>query len=348
MNSNADVSRRRLAVVLFNLGGPEGPEDVEPFLRSLFGDPAILGVPKLVRRGLAWMIARARRRSAVANYAVMGGGSPLLANTLAQAEALRRELLLRGVAEQVRVEIAMRHWRPSTDEALAAVRAFAPDDLVLAPLYPQCSTTTTGSSLAAWRALGGGGEAICCWPDNAGLLTAHAEAIEATWTAAGRPKVRLLFSAHGLPERVVHRGDPYAWQVNRTCAGVVERLSGSWDWRLCYQSRVGPVAWLRPATPEAITQAVADGLGILISPISFVSEHVETLVELDRDYERLARRLGAACYLRAPALGESSTFVAGLADAVERCLSHGGGPDGLACPADFAGCARRLACSMNC
>ena len=136
----------------------------------------------------------------------------------------------------------MRHWRPSTAEALGAIRAFAPERIVLLPLYPQFSTTTTGSSLAAWRAAGGGGEALCCWPENDGLISAHAEAIQTTWMAAGRPAVRLLFSAHGLPERVVKSGDPYAWQVARTCARVVERLGGAWDWRLCYQSRVGPVA----------------------------------------------------------------------------------------------------------
>ena len=336
------MNERRLAVVLFNLGGPDGQKDVRPFLRNLFADPAIIDLPAAARLPLAELISRTRTRLAKANYAALGGGSPLLAGTQAQAEALERALATED--EVVRVFIAMRYWRPTSEATAREVKAFNPTDIVLAPLYPQFSTTTTASSLAAWReAYDGPGEThgLCCWPANAGLADAHAQAILETWERAGRPKVRLLFSAHGIPLRTAAKGDPYAWQVEATCRAVAERLGGGWDWRICYQSRVGPMKWLGPSTPEAIAAAATDGLGVLVDPVSFVSEHVETLIELDRDYAALARAAGAACYLRAPAVGVRPEFINGLAEAVRGALKRGGvAPDGVACPANFAKCGR--------
>ncbi|MGA2951045.1 MAG: ferrochelatase [Caulobacteraceae bacterium] len=336
------MTERRLAVVLFNLGGPDGQEDVRPFLRNLFADPAIIDLPAAARLPLAELISRTRTRSAKSNYAAMGGGSPLLAGARAQAEALQRALSEAG--EAVRVFIAMRYWRPTSEETAREVKAFDPTDIVLAPLYPQFSTTTTASSLAAWReAYDGPGQThgLCCWPANAGLARAHAEAILETWEQAGRPKVRLLFSAHGIPLRTAAKGDPYAWQVEVTCREVAERLGEGWDWRICYQSRVGPMKWLGPSTPEAIAAAAAEGLGVLVDPVAFVSEHVETLIELDRDYATLAKAAGAPCYLRAPAVGVRPAFIDGLAQAVRGALSRGGvGPDGPTCPASFAKCGR--------
>ena len=332
----------RLAVVLFNLGGPDGQEDVRPFLRNLFADPAIIGLPGPARLALAELISRTRTRLARTNYAALGGGSPLLAGTRAQAEALERALATEG--EVVRAFIAMRYWRPTSQEAALEVEDFNPTHVVLAPLYPQFSTTTTASSFAAWRAAyDGPGEihGLCCWPDNAGLAEAHAQAIRETWESAGRPKVRLLFSAHGIPLRTAAKGDPYAWQVEATCRAVAERLGEGWDWRICYQSRVGPMKWLGPSTPEAIAAAAAEGLGVLVDPVSFVSEHIETLIELDRDYANLARAAGAPCYLRAPAAGVRPAFIDGLARAVRSALTRNGvAPDGVACPANFARCIR--------
>ncbi len=337
---------RKIAVVLFNLGGPDGPADVRPFLENLFSDPAIVAAPGLIRRPLAAFIARLRRRSAIANYGVMGGGSPLLANTRAQAEALEAALVARFPAAEVRVFIAMRYWPPTTTAAAAEVARFGPDEIVLAPLYPQFSTTTTASSLAAWdKAYVGPGasRAICCWYDNGGLIEAHATRIGQTWEAAGRPKVRLLFSAHGLPLKIAASGDPYRWQIEATCARVAARLGAGWDWRVCYQSRVGPMKWLGPSTPDAIRAAGAEGLGVLIDPIAFVSEHIETLVELDRDYAAVARAAHAPVYLRAPAVGTLPAFIHGLAGAVEAALSHAGAaPDGAPCPKGLARCGRRL------
>jgi ferrochelatase len=336
----------RIAVVLFNLGGPDGPRSVRPFLEALFSDRAILNLPWILRRPLAAVIARARERSAIANYAAMGGGSPIVAETLAQANALEFALQCAIPGTSIRIFIAMRYWRPLTAEAAAAVAAFSPDEIVLAPLYPQFSTTTTASSLVAWEeAYRGSGRvrALCCWYDNPGLIEAHAMRILETWEVAGRPRVRLLFSAHGLPEKVVEAGDPYQWQVEATCAAVAERLGPGWDWRLCYQSRVGPLRWLGPSTPEAIKDAAHEGVGVLIDPIAFVSEHIETLIELDRDYAELASRLGTPNYLRVPVVGIEPHFIEGLAAAVCRALGREGRcPDGQACPAALVGCGRTL------
>ena len=239
----------------------------------------------------------------------------------------------------------MRYWHPFTEETAAAVSAFKPSQVVLAPLYPQFSTTTTASSLKAWgEAYRGGGvsRAICCWWDNEGFIDAHVGQILDTWAAAGKPHVRLLFSAHGLPERIAASGDPYQWQVEATCAKIAARLGGEWDWRICYQSRVGPLKWIGPTTPEAISAAGADGVGVLIDPVAFVSEHIETLVELDRDYAALAKSLNVPVYLRAPTLGVTPIFIDGLAAAVERALRNDGiAPDGEACPARLSRCGRR-------
>lgn len=334
----------RIAVVLFNLGGPVGPEGVRPFLRSLFGDPAILDLPDLVRAPTASILASLRLKAAKTNYAMMGGGSPLLAQTRAQAAALEGKLLDVLAPARARVFIAMRHASPLTQETAAEVAAFDPDEIVLAPLYPQYSTTTTRSSLRVWKECyrgRGSSRALCCWYDNAGLIEAHVELIIETWEKAGGPPVRLLFSAHGLPLSVVAGGDPYQWQVEATCAQVARRLGPSWDWQVCYQSRVGPMRWLRPSTPEAIAKAAADGLGVIVDPIAFVSEHVETLVELDHDYRRLAAAACAAPYLRVPAVRTSAAFIAGLAGAVARALERSwDGPDGAPCPDRFSRCGR--------
>jgi ferrochelatase len=241
---------RKVAVVLFNLGGPDGPEAVQPFLFNLFRDPAIIGAPGFVRLPLAHFISRTRAREARANYALMGGGSPLLPETQAQSTALEAALASRLAGAEVRCFIAMRYWRPMTEETARAVAAFGPDEVVLLPLYPQFSTTTTGSSAKAWSAVyKGAGQVstVCCYPDQAGLAKAHADAIDRTYAEAGRPgNVRLLFSAHGLPERVVQGGDPYQAQVEATAAAVAARSPIRCPWSICYQSRVGPLKWIGP------------------------------------------------------------------------------------------------------
>jgi ferrochelatase len=307
----------RHAVVLMNLGGPDSPAAVRPFLYNLFSDPAIIGLPVPLRLPLAWLIAMRRNAVATEIYAHLGGASPLLANTEAQAQGLEAAL-----GADYRCFIAMRYWHPLTAAAVAAIKAWQPDEIVLLPLYPQFSTTTTGSSLTAWRHeaarqdLDCSTRAVSNYPTEPGFVAALAGSIDialATATAQGVP-VRLLLSAHGLPLKIVRRGDPYPQQVEATAAAVVAALPHPLaDWRVCYQSRVGPLAWLGPSVDEEVRRAGRDGVAIVIAPISFVSEHSETLVELDRDYRRLAEASGVPGYWRASAVGTDPRFIAGLA-----------------------------------
>lgn len=336
----------RIAVVLFNLGGPDDQASVKPFLFNLFRDPAIIGLPDPFRTLLARLISSRREASAQANYALMnrGGGSPLLPETRRQAEALRARLSERRPGDTIRTFIAMRYWNPLTEQAAAEVADFAPDQIVLLPLYPQFSTTTTESSLAAWNAAytgPGASRTVCCYPEAEGWIEPQAANIRARLAEAGDGPVRVLFSAHGIPESLVaKKGDPYQEQVERTCAAIAAR-AGLTDWTLCYQSRVGPMKWLGPSTPEAIAAAARDGVGVVIQPVAFVSEHIETLVELDIEYAELAHGLGIATYLRVPTVSLAPAFIEGLADAVVEALARNGvAPHGPGCRADWKACPR--------
>lgn len=341
------MTSRRVAIILFNLGGPDRQESVRPFLFNLFSDKAIIGLPQPFRFFLAQLISRMREKQAKANYALMGGGSPILPETLKQAEALETAMAQRVTNVTFKCFPAMRYWRPFTKDTAKAAEAWGATDVILLPLYPQFSTTTTASSLKAWRSASKlPAAAICCYPAGAQFAQAHADAILKTWRDAGSPAgPRLLFSAHGLPQRVVDRGDPYQWQVERSAAAVRTLLPTDWDVRICYQSRVGPLKWIGPSTEEEIHQAGADGAGVLVSPIAFVSEHVETLVELDIEYAQLAKRLNLPFYLRVPALGADPRFIDALADLAERALSAPGKVQaengGRICPGAHTLCAQR-------
>lgn len=339
----------RIAVVLFNLGGPDEPQAVRPFLANLFSDPAIIGLPGLVRRPLANLIAARRETAAQANYALMGGGSPLLPETRAQAEALAAALKQVRPDDEIGVFIAMRYWNPLTEQTAAEVADFAPDEVVLLPLYPQFSTTTTESSLKRWREVyrgPGRDHVVCCYPRAEGWIAAQAAAIRARLDQAGAAPVRVLFSAHGVPEQIIsRRGDPYQEQVEATAAALAGAL-GLVDWQVCYQSRVGPLKWLGPSTAEAIRQAGVDGVGVVVAPIAFVSEHVETLVELDIEYGELAHGLGVTPYLRAPAVGVSAAFIETLVGATETALGRAGAaPYGPGCSGRWAACPFQADCS---
>ncbi len=344
---------RRIAVVTFNLGGPDAPETVEPFLFNLFNDSAIVGLPQPLRWGLATLIAHRRAPVAREIYARIGGKSPLLEETRRQARAL--EAALADVGE-VRVVIAMRYWHPMSDEAALEVEAFAPDEVVLLPLYPQFSTATSASSLAVWhRAARKAGlkvptRAVCCYPTALGFVTAHANlirpALEEAAATSRRP--RLLFSAHGLPKRTVAKGDPYVWQVEQTAGAVTEVLeragAPAFEARVSYQSRVGPLEWVGPSTEAEILQAGRDGVPLVVSPIAFVSEHSETLVELDIEYRALADAHGVPAFVRVPALGAEEGFIEALAGMVRRALGESRGicseAGGRLCPPSFARCAQ--------
>jgi ferrochelatase len=310
----------RVAVVLFNLGGPDSPDAVEPFLRNLFSDPAIVRLPAILRLPLARYIARRRAPLAREIYAKIGGRSPILEETQAQARALESALAANGV--EAKAFVAMRCWHPFSDGAAEAVKNFAPDRIVLLPLYPQYSTTTTASSFKDWdraaKSLSIATWRIESYPTAPGFIAAAADAVRETWNRT-KPAIRyrLLLSAHGLPERIVRQGDPYQKQVEATAAALVEELRmPNLDWTVCYQSRVGPLKWIGPATDGEILRAAGEGLGVVVAPIAFVSEHSETLVELDIEYAKLARDSGAADYLRVPTVGTRPPFIAALAQLV--------------------------------
>ena len=339
----------KVAVVLYNLGGPDTPGDVQPFLFNLFNDPMIISAPRPIR----WLIAKliSRRRAPVARkiYQHLGGGSPLLENTKAQADALNTALATtRG--NEYRTFVAMRYWRPQADAVAREVKVYAPDQIVLLPLYPQFSTTTVGSFLRVWQhavrsvGLDCPTNSICCYPTESGFVSATAASVRAALqNAGGDNRVRVLFSAHGLPKKIVEGGDPYQWQVEQTAQAVVDELAiKDLDWLNCYQSRVGPLEWIGPSTADEIRRAGSEGLAAVIVPLAFVSEHSETLVELDIEYRHIADAAGVAGYHRTPTVSVADAFIAGLARLVSVALSGTPSPCsgsvGRICPGQWPLC----------
>ena len=313
---------RKTAVVLFNLGGPDSLKAVQPFLFNLFNDPAIIGLPRLFRQPLASFISRRREEKACAIYEEMGGKSPILENTEAQAHALEASLSGHG---HVKVFTAMRYWQPRAETVVKQVKEFAPDHIILLPLYPQFSTTTTASSFAEWDRLWAATIAkepkptvtkICCYPTHEEFIKAHVQLIRTYYNEAqqfGRP--RILFSAHGLPEKTIRRGDPYQAQIEASTQAIIAALGiKDIDYANCYQSRVGPMKWIGPTTPNELLRACYDQVPVVLVPISFVSEHSETLVELDIEYAELAHENGLNHYYRVPTLSTHAHFIAALSD----------------------------------
>jgi protoporphyrin/coproporphyrin ferrochelatase len=335
------------AVVLLNLGGPDRIEAVAPFLFNLFYDPAVIGLPRPLRWPVAKLAAMSRAKMARGIYQRLGGGSPLLPNTEAQARALESKL-----GPDHRVFIAMRYWHPLADETAAAVKAWGATEILLLPLYPQFSTTTTASSFADWkRAAARAGldpstRAICCYPEEPDFVAAIAGDVAKLlrqWRSSEHK--RILFSAHGLPERIVAKGDPYPWQVERTVAAIRAALAPEFpglDSVLCYQSRVGPLKWIGPLTDDEIRRAGAEHVGLIVVPVAFVSEHSETLIELDLDYKHLAGRSGVPTYLRAPTVSLAESFIAALARLVDQGFAGAErvacGAGSRLCPSRFSAC----------
>jgi ferrochelatase len=349
----------RVAIVLFNLGGPDSLAAVKPFLFNLFNDPAIIGLPRLPRWLLAKFISTRREQKAQGIYGLMGGRSPILPNTEAQARAL--EKLLNDGSTTFRAFIAMRYWHPLTERTVAEVKTFAPTRVILLPLYPQFSTTTTASSYHAWlkesqaQGFNTPQRLICCYPIEPGFVAAAAALIRAGFEDARRAvpgaQPLLILSAHGLPKKIVDKGDPYVRQVEAGAAAITTALGlAKPDWIVSYQSRVGPLEWVGPATDAVITQAAKDKRAIVVFPIAFVSEHSETLVELDIEYRHLAEANGAAAYVRVPTVATHPEFIAGLAGLVraalaqERNVQPGSGQD--ICGA-APGCACRVGATIG-
>jgi ferrochelatase len=349
----------KIAIVLMNLGGPDSLDAVPPFLFNLFYDPAITEMPAPFRWVFAKLITRRRRDAVRENYRLMGGKTPLLEETMAQAEALTAALAGEGGADDVRCFLAMRYWHPLSGAAAHEVKGFGPDRILLLPLYPQYSAATTGSSLAAWREAaakagldGVPTRTVCCYPTEPGFVRAHADLIRQglakAAAAGGRP--RLLFSAHGLPESFIRKGDPYQWQIEQTCSAVVRELAmPDLDWRICYQSRVGPQKWIEPYTEVEVERAGHDGVPLVMTPIAFVSEHIETLVEMDDEYAKLAREAGAPAFVRVPTPTVHPEFIGALAALVRRHVDPAGASDdllgpelGRLCPPGYGRCPCRI------
>lgn len=327
----------KTAVVLFNLGGPDKPEAIKKFRVNLFSDKAIIRAPWFVRFWLSRLIAASSARTAVENYKLMGGKSPLLGFTQKQASALEAVL-----GPEYRCFIAMRYWHPFAFETMKAVKDWAPDRVVLLPLYPQFSTTTTGSSLADWRAqaakfgLVTPVSTLCCWFDNPDYIAATTSFVRASIDAARRDKpdvrLRVLFSAHGLPETIIKKGDPYQAQIEATSRAVIENLKDqSVDFQICYQSRATPQKWLEPNIIDEIKRAGQEGMGLVVVPIAFVSDHIETLVELDIENRHLAEQVGVPVYCRASVANDDPGFIQALANLVKNSQQNGLCRGGSAC-----------------
>ncbi len=314
-------------VLLFNLGGPETIEDVRPFLFNLFSDPEIVRIPvRALQKPLAWLISTTRARKSSANYRLIGGGSPLRRITDEQAEALRAELLRRGI--DANIYVGMRYWRPFTETAIDAIIRDGITDLIALPLYPQFSVSTTGSSFKDFVAQldQRGGlrnirrRYITRWHTHASYINALSEQIAeeiAKFPDPDPSRVHLLFSAHSVPQSYIENGDPYLAQTRETIEKVSEKLGRRSPVHLSFQSKVGPVKWLEPSTDQKLRQMRAEGVEqVLAIPISFISEHIETLYELDILYKDLAEELGFKAYRRVPAFNCRPGFISALADLV--------------------------------
>jgi ferrochelatase len=320
----------KLGVVLFQLGGPDCLENIQPFLYNLFCDPDIIDFPfaRIARKPLARLIATTRAKHVADHYARIGGRSPILPNTQRQAAALEAELRNHLDA---RVTVAMRYWHPFTEEAIQQMEHHAPDDLVLLPLYPQYSRTTTGSSLNEWaRCFRPNGwnpriHVIERFHENDAYLDSLVEVVSRSMAGFADPAdVDVIFSAHSVPVAVVENGDPYQQEIERTVDLVWQR--GQWPGRrhLCYQSKVGASKWLSPSMHETVRSLAAEHRKhLLVVPISFVSDHVETLHEIDIEHREQALTLGIEDYRMTEGLNDSPAFIQALAGLVRAAAKRG-------------------------
>ena len=302
------------AVILFNLGGPDKLENVEPFLFNLFNDPAILNLPLFLRYPLAKLISNRRAPVAKKIYEEIGGSSPILKLTNDQSEILEKTLNANQKTDNYKCFVVMRCWHPRANEVIKKVQAYSPEEVILLPLYPQYSAATSGSSIKEWKEICKKNNytiktsTICCYPTDKNFINAHTKEIIKKISELNNFK--LIFSAHGLPEKNIKKGDPYQWQIEQSVKRIIENLKiDNLDWILSYQSRVGPLKWIGPSTDDIIVENSKIGKHIVLVPIAFVSEHSETLVELDIEYKKLAEDNGCKQYTRVPALGINEDFI---------------------------------------
>jgi len=335
------------AIILFNLGGPDKLENVEPFLFNLFNDPAILNLPTFLRYPLAKLISNRRAPVAKKIYAELGGSSPILKLTKEQSDALEIKLNQTQEEDEYKCFIIMRCWNPRAEDVIRDVQLYDPEEVILMPLYPQYSAATSGSSIKEWKAVCKKNNyhvktsTICCYPTDQNFINAHTK--EIIEKIKDLKNFKLIFSAHGLPEKNIKKGDPYQWQVEQSVKKIVENLNDeNLDWILSYQSRVGPLKWIGPSTETTIIENSKIGKHIVLVPIAFVSEHSETLVELDIEYKEIADANGCKNYTRVPALGINEDFIKAMSELIikknEYKINENLYPPKIQCPSNFKKC----------
>lgn len=322
----------RVGVLLLNLGGPEQLEDVRPFLFNLFSDPEIIRLPfPWLQKPLAWLISRLRSEKSQENYKQIGGGSPLRKITEAQAEALENRLA--EIGHQVQIYIGMRYWHPFTEEAMERIKRDKLKNLVILPLYPQFSISTSGSSFRVLEEMWQSDydlqqiqyTLIPSWYNHPQYLAAMVDLIVQELDKCEAPnRVHIFFSAHGVPQSYVEEaGDPYQAEIEACTRLIMKTLNRPNDYTLAYQSRVGPVEWLKPYTEDALEELGTEGVqDLLVVPISFVSEHIETLQEIDIEYREVAQEAGIKNFYRVPALNTHPLFIDSLAQLVTQSLQE--------------------------
>jgi ferrochelatase len=317
----------KIAVVLLNLGGPDSLEAVQPFLENLFNDPDIFKLP--FQKTLARYISKKRAPKVQKEYELIGGKSPINEWTEKQRSMLEKKLRKSG--KDIDVLIAMRYWKPLTQEVVATVVTGNYEKVVILPLYPHFSVSTTGSSFNEWKRFYKGLESkliyINSYQTHPFYLKAINERIDETllrFPEEIRKDVQLVFSAHGTPVSYVKKGDPYSYHIKETVIGVMKIRNYSHEYHQCFQSKVGPAKWLEPATDKMIEELAAKGKKhLLIIPISFVSDHVETSFELDIEYRHVADKVGIENYIVMKGLNDSQLFIDALNDLVSENLpSH--------------------------
>ena len=338
---------KKKAVILFNLGGPDSLENVKPFLFNLFNDPAILNLPYILRYPLAKLISNRRTPVAKKIYKELGGSSPILKLTREQAIALERFLNKNNESEEYKCFVVMRCWNPRAEEVIQNVKLYNPNEIILMPLYPQYSAATSGSSIKEWEEICKKNNyeiktsTICCYPTDKNFINAHINEINKK--IKNLNNFKLIFSAHGLPEKNIKNGDPYQWQVEQSVMKIVDNINyDNLDWILSYQSRVGPLKWIGPSTEDVIIENSKIGKHIVLVPIAFVSEHSETLVELDIEYKKLAIDNGCREYTRIPALGTNNDFIKAMSELIinkdEYKINEKLHPPKIQCPSKFKKC----------
>ncbi len=322
----------KIAVVVFNLGCPDSQKSIEPFLMNFFMDKNIISAPLPIRFLLAKYISKKRsKREAGSSYNELDNKSPLLENTCAQSEELENELNSQNNNENTyKTFVSMRYWHPMSMDVLKNVQEWNPDKVIFLPLYPQYSSTTTGSSIEDWKKsedqLNYHPQTLIIkdYYDNQGYINASADNICASYEQAikdGHKDLRILFSAHGLPEKIIKAGDPYQYQCEQSAEKialvVAEKLDiTALDWQICYQSKVGRLKWIGPSIDDALDQASKDRKAVIIYPHAFTQEHMETLVELDIEYKKQAIEKNIEGYYRVNTLGTSKIFINSLAELV--------------------------------